>query len=231
MRLNVLLAVGAAALLAAFVAAYFFFGGSDIEPENGLTLEQQSPRVQSTQTRSDRQDETPDEVQTPEQTAGEEPQETQTAQPDSNGEAPQRPENAQTQAEDPFTVEFRDAVNEFMEVGDQMVERFPDFPIARAMAGIFKELGEGLLAHEAELAQQGLSREERIAKLKAKANSIGEQTAGNMDSVFGDLDPGALADDPEAAARFAQVGEEFAKFFEEKAGATAKLTNLLGLEQ
>ena len=70
MRLNVLLAVLAAAVLAVFAVLYFvMIGGSGDEAENGLSIEEQTPRIEQK----------PDE--TPTQTAIETP-------------APERPEES-----------------------------------------------------------------------------------------------------------------------------------------
>ena len=227
MTRNILLAAGAAAVLAAFVAAYFIFGGDSSPPlsENTLTLEQQSPRVRQTETKPAQQDETPEESRIQEQTAEEEPEKEQSVQMDDSGGAAQQPEDIQIQAEDPLTAELKDGVNEFLEFGEQLVERFPNFPPALIMSGAFEEIGETLIAYDAQLSRQGLSREDRIAKLKEKAESEGKQIRTKAQAAFtsGAVDVEALRNNPDIM----RVGRDFGTYLQQN--MPTKLMNLLGM--
>ena len=133
MRLNLIVAAFAAAVLAAFVILYIVVAGNHRTetPENTLTLDQQTPRAQDQQT-SDPDNNSGDSPQDApkEETTETESQEAETAETetktDSSAEAPSAPEpNA---AKDPLSVELEEAVNELNQIAQALTSRFSSPP-------------------------------------------------------------------------------------------------------
>lgn len=170
MRLNLVLALVAAAVLSAFVVIYFVVsGGSNDASENGLTEEQQSPRVQPRQTEPSAANETTEiAVQDNTQEAVEVVEEET---PEDVGEPVEQvvqPEAPQAAVPDPFTSELQAGVDEFLEFGKNLTEKFPDLPIALQVGDRIAQAGETLMKLDAELSGQNLPRAERLTKMKAR---------------------------------------------------------------
>ncbi len=168
--LNLVLAAVAAAVLAAFVVIYFVVsGGSNDASENGLAEEQQTPRVQPRQTEPSAANETAD---TTEQ--DNEPMPIQVVEeeaPEDVGEAVEQlvqPEAPQAEASDPFTSELQAGVDEFLEFGENITEKFPDLLIALQVSDSITQAAAKLMTLDIELRVQNLSRAERLTKMKAQ---------------------------------------------------------------
>ncbi len=219
MRLNVILAVLAAAVLAAFVVLYFVMtGDSNGGAENGISVEEQSPIIEQkpaeepTQTADEtsaptRQEETPvfEESASEESTASSDDTESAgAAQPDAPQAAPK----------DPLTLELQDALEEFAEFADTLRSRFPNNPMSMFVANVVARLSDELTRYDEQLLSQNLTREERIAKLKERAEQISNQVE----------EPDFDLDDPALAASM----EELESWGE--ANMPTKLTTLLGLD-
>ena len=182
MRLNVILAVLAVVVLAAFAVLYFIIaGGSGDEPENGLSVEEQSPSIEqkSAETPEQTVDETSapesqEEVPVPENAEAEE-----SAAPSSESESAgaTQPEAPQAAPQDPFTVELLDALEEFAQFADSLQSRFPNNPMIIDLVDTAARLSDELTRYNEQLLSQNVTKEERIAKLKA----LSFQIAGNPD--------------------------------------------------
>ncbi len=175
MRLNVLLAVLAAAVLAAFVVLYFVMaGGSGDEVENGLSIEEQSPPIErqpaETPTRA------PDETSAPERqeeapVSDDAEAEESPAPSDSGGES----DAPEADALDEFAVQLQEAVQELDQLARDLNDKFPGSAFAAAVADMFADLGADLARIDAESRQQNLSRQERIAKLRERFMETGKR--------------------------------------------------------
>lgn len=185
MRLNVLIVVVAAAVLGAFAILYFVIGdGSDDKSENGLTTERQSPRVQQQPTKRTAPNETIDRTQQeqPNEAQEEAPQENEAAAQDENEEKPVQPEAPQAESADPFTAELTEGIDEFLEFGNNLTEKFPNIPIARQISDTIAEASEKMMKYDAELRGQKLPRADRLTKMKAQlAESMRRFEAPDID--------------------------------------------------
>ncbi len=218
MRLNVIFAVLAVVILAAFAVLYFVIaGGSGDEPENGLSVEDQSPRIEQSAA------ETP--TQTAAETSAPERQEEapvyegaeaeESAAPSGESAGATQPDAPQAAPQDPFTVELQEGVDEMNDIVQRMLDRFPNSKFAEVLADFLTEFGTMLMRYDAELSRQSLTREERIAKLKQRADEFGERFEGEMESMMAGFDP--MSEDVEAVSQFFNSNEP------------KKLTQLLGL--
>ena len=219
MRLNIVLAVLAAAVLSVFVVLYFVIAvGSGGEAENGLSVEDQSPRIEQ------KPAETPKETAV--ETSAQESQEEAPVSYDAEAEESSastdysesagstQPDAPQAAPKDPLTVELEDALKEFAQLADSMRSRFPDHPMAEFVADVVGRLSSELTSYDKQLLRQNLTREKRIAKLKERAEQIAEQAE----------EPDFDTEDPALAASM----EEIENFFE--ANMPRKLVTLLSLD-
>lgn len=175
MRLTVIFGVLAAVLLGAFAVLYFVIGGgSDDESENGLTIEQQSPRIERQQTEPTAPNETTNRTQEeqPNEAEEEAPQENETAEQGAPEEAPVQPEAPQAERVDPFTAELTEGVDEFLEYGNSLKEKFPNIPFARQVSDQIADAGENMTNYDAQLRGQKLPRADRTAKMKARLTEL-----------------------------------------------------------
>ena len=177
MRLNVLLAVLAAAVLAVFAVLYFVMvGGSGDEAENGLSIEEQTPRIEQ------KPDETPTQtaIETP---APERPEESaspknpaeETAAPSDNGGESAATDAPEADAPDAFAVQLQEAVQELGQLAHDLKDKFSGSDFAAATADMFANLGADLARIDAESRQQNLPRQERIAKLRERYMETGKK--------------------------------------------------------
>ena len=186
MRSNTVLAVLAAAVLAVSVVLYFVMvGGSGDEAENGIAVEDQSPRIEQ------KPDETP--TQTAIETSGPESQEeapvsdnagaeeSAVSSDDSESAEPTQPDAPQSASKDPFTVELQEGINEMNDIVGKLLDKFPNSKIAENFADFLIDFGTMLVRYDAGLSRQSLTREERIAKLKQRAEEFGERMGSEME--------------------------------------------------
>ena len=186
MRSNTVLAVLAAAVLAVSVVLYFVMvGGSGDEAENGIAVEDQSPRIEQ------EPDETP--TQTAIETSGPESQEeapvsdnagaeeSAVSSYDSESAEPTQPDAPQSASKDPFTVELQEGINEMNDIVGKLLDKFPNSKIAENFADFLIDFGSMLVRYDAGLSRQNLTREERIAKLKQRAEEFGERMGSEME--------------------------------------------------
>lgn len=174
MRLNVLLAVLAAAVLAAFVVLYFVMsGGSKDEAENGLSIEKQSPVIEQ------KPAETP--TRAPNGTSAPESQEEAPVTEDAEAEESPAPSDnggesaAPSNTPDEFAVQLQEAVQELDQLARDLNDKFPGSAFAASVADMFTELGADLARIDAESRQQNLPRQERIAKLRERFMETGKE--------------------------------------------------------
>ena len=220
MRLNIILAILAAAVLAAFVVLYFVIaGGSGDELENGLSVEDQSPRIE--QNAAETPTQTADETSAPESQeealVPEDDESAESAAPSNDSESAglTQPDALRAAPQDPFTVELQEGVDEMNDIVQRMLHRFPNSKFAEVLADFLTEFGSMLMRYDAELSRQSLTKEERIAKLKQRADEFGERFEGEMESMMAGFDP--MGEDAEAVSQFLGSNEP------------KKLTQLLGL--
>ncbi len=180
MRLNIILAVLAAAVLAAFVVLYFVLaGGSGDEAENGLSIEDQSPRIE--QNAAEEPTQTADETSAPERQEeapvleNAEAEESAAASDDSESAGATQPDAQQAAPKDPFTVELLDALEEFTQFAASLRSRFPNNPVSMYITDMAARHSDELTRYNEQLLSQNLTKEERIAKLKARSFQIAEQ--------------------------------------------------------
>ncbi len=219
MRFNIIFAVLAAVILAAFVVLYFVIaGGSGDMLENGLSVEDQSPRIE--QNAAEEPTQTADETSAPERQEeapvleNAEAEESAAPSGDSESAGATQPDAPQAAPQDPFTVELLDALEEFTQFADSLRSRFPNNPMNVFVADVVGRLSDELTRYNEQLLSQNLTREERIAKLKERAEQITDQAD----------EPEFDIDDPALAASM----EEMGRYWE--ANRPRKLMTLLGLD-
>ena len=217
MRFNIIFAVLAAVILAAFVVLYFVIaGGSGDALENGLSVEDQSPRIE--QNAAEEPTQTADETSAPERQEEapvlEKAEAEESAAPSDESAGATQPDAPQAAPQDPFTVELLDALEEFTQFADSLRSRFPNNPMSVFVVDVVGRLSDELTRYDKQLLSQNLTREERIAKLKARAEQITDQAG----------EPEFDMDDPALAASM----EEMGRYME--ANMPRKLMTLLGLD-
>ena len=217
MRLNVIFAVLAAVILAAFVVLYFVIaGGSGDEAENGLSVEDQSPRIE--QNAAEEPTQTADETSAPERQEEapvyEDAEAEESAAPSDESAGATQSDAPQAAPQDPFTVELLDALEEFTQFANSLRSRFPNNPMSVYIADIAGRLSDELTRYDEQLQSQNLTREERIVKLKARAEQITDQAAE---------EPTFDVNDPALAESMMEVGSYV------EANTPRKLMRLLGL--
>lgn len=218
MRLSIIFAVLAVVILAAFAVLYFVIaGGSGDAPENGLSVEDQSPRIE--QKSAEESTQTDDETSAPERQEEapvyEDATEETAPSDDSESAGATQPDAPQAAPQDPFTVELQEGVDEMNDIVQRMLDRFPNSKYAEVLADFVTEFGSMLMRYDAELSRQSLTREERIAKLKQRSDEFGERFEGEMESTMAGFDP--MSEDVEAVSQFFN------------SNVPKKLTQLLGL--
>ncbi len=179
MRLNVIFAVLAVVILAAFAVLYFVIaGGSGDEPENGLPVEEQSPSIE--QKSAETAEQTVDETSAPE--SQEEPPvlenaeaEESAAPADSGGESATPSAALEADAPDAFAVQLQEAIQELDQIAQDLKDRFPGSEFAASVADMFTDLGADLARIDAESRQQNLPRQERIAALRGRYAETGKK--------------------------------------------------------
>ena len=218
MRFNIIFAVLAAVILAAFAVLYFVIaGGSGDVLENGLSVEDQSPRIE--QNAAEEPTQAADETSAPERQE-EAPvlenaeAEESAASDDSESAGATQPDAPQAAPQDPFTVELLEALEEFTQFADSMRSRFPNNPMSVFVVDVVGRLSDELTRYDEQLLSQNLTREKRIAKLKERAEQITDQAD----------EPEFDIDDPALAASM----EEMGRYME--ANMPRKLMTLLGLD-
>ena len=195
MRLNVLLAVLAAAVLAVFVVLYFVMsGGSGDEAENGLTIEEQTPRIE--QKSEETPKETADETSAP---AGQEEspvsddaeaEESAASSDESESAGSTQPDAPQAASQDPFTVELQDAVSEFDSFWRGLADNFPNSKAAQAAADAMSNIAADLVRYDAQLSSQSLGRDERAAMLRQRFEQENSKISIEIEGIIekhGDL--------------------------------------------
>ena len=204
--------------MAAFVVLYFVIaGGSGYEPENGLSVEDQSPRIE--QNAAEEPTQTVHETSAPERQE-EAPvlenaeAEESAASDDSESAGATQPDAPQAGPQDPFTVELLDALEEFTQFADSLRSRFPNNPMSIFVVDVVGRLSDELTRYDEQLLSQNLTREKRIAKLKERAEQITDQAD----------EPEFDIDDPALAASM----EEMGRYME--SNMPRKLMTLLGLD-
>ncbi|MDE0022499.1 MAG: hypothetical protein OXT69_14110 [Candidatus Poribacteria bacterium] len=219
MRLSIIFAVLAAVILAAFVVLYFVIaGGSGDELENGLSVEDQSPRIE--QSVAEEPTQTADETSAPERQEeapileNAEAEESASPSDDSVSAGATQSDASQAGPQDPFTVELLEALEEFTQFADSLRSRFPNNPMSVFVVDVVGRLSDELTRYDEQLLSQNLTREKRIAKLKERAEQITDQAD----------EPEFDIDDPALAASM----EEMGRYME--ANMPRKLMTLLGLD-
>ena len=219
MRLNIVLAVFGTAVLSVFVVLYIVIaGGSGDEAENGLTIEEQSPRIErKSDEASEQAAETPEPKRQEEAPVVDdaEAEESAAASDDSESAEPTQPDAPQSASKDPFTVELQEGVNEMNDIVRKLLDKFPNSKFAEILADFLTDFGSMLMQYDAGLRRQNLTREERIAKLKQRAEEFGERMESEMESEMEGFDP--MSEEAEAVGQFIESNEP------------KKLTQLLGL--
>ncbi len=218
MRLNIMLAVLAAVVLTAFAVLYFVIaGGSNDGAENGLAVEDQSPRIE--QKADDAPEQTADEAPTPEAeeetpVSDESVNDSESAAPsdDSESAGAAQPDAPQADAPDPFTLELQDAVSEFKEMTQRFVDSYPG-PGAADIAALMNEVVDSVAEYNEELQGQNLERAERAAKLAARLNETSNRLSPQVNAIMAEMDP--------------EEKEAYDQFFENN--QPRKLFTLLGL--
>ena len=218
MRLNIVLAVFGAAVLSVFIVLYFVIaGGSGDKAENGLSVEDQSPRIE--QKPAEKPKETADETSA--QESQEEAPVSYDAAEESAASSDYSESAGSTQSDapqaaqkDPFTVELQDALEELAQIADSMRSRFPNHPLSAFVTDMVGRLSDGLTRYNEQLLSQNLTRAERIAKLKERADHISDQVE----------EPDLDISDPAVAASM----EEMERYME--ANMPRKLITLLSLD-
>ena len=208
----------ASALILALLGGYLWieYGGSSDDSERGLTVEEQSPRIEQKSAEAPKQ--TADEISAPAQeetSASDESAAEESAVPsdDSESAGAAQPDAPQAASQDPFTVELQDALEEFVQFTDFLQSRFPN-PLSANMADVAGRLSDELTRYDKQLLSQNLTKEERIAKLKARVEQITDQAE----------EPAIDESDPAQVASM----EEMARYGE--ANRPRKLIALLGLD-
>ncbi len=195
MRLNVMIAVLAAVVLAVFAVLYFVIaGGSNDGLENGLSVEEQSPRIEqksdeATQQTAADASAPAGEKETPafeESTASEE---SDAPSSDSESAGAAQPDAPQAALQDPFTVELQDALTEFKELTQRFVELHPG-PRATDIAALMNEVADSVAEYNEELQDQNLERGERAARLAARLSETAQRLQPEVDAVTDAMDPG-----------------------------------------
>ena len=164
--------VAASALILALLGGYLWieYGGSSDDSEPGLTVEEQSPRIE--QQSADMPKQTDDETAAPapqeETSASNESAAEEFAAPsdDSENVVSTQLDAPQAAPQDPFTLELQEGIAELNELADQFVQQFPG-SITADLADILVTIGEDLIEYDEELRGEYLAREERAAKLRA----------------------------------------------------------------
>ncbi len=218
MRMNVLLAVLAAAVLAAFVVLYFVMsGGSSDEVENGLSIEEQSPIIEQKPAEEPTQtaDKTPEPERQEEAVVSEEAEESAAPSEIEESAGAAQPDAPQTAAQDPFTIELQEGVDEMNDIVQTMLDRFPNSKFAEVIADFYTDFGSMLMRYDAELSSQSLTREARIAKLKQRGEEYVTRFEREMESKMAGIDP--VSEDEKAVEQYIN------------SNLPQKLTQLLGL--
>lgn len=215
-----------AAFLAVFLICYFIFVvDSGDAPENTLTIDQQTPRVESLQTKRDGLKETPAQPEQEDASASEDA--VQSVPFDNSGSADNRSgvqsDAPQVEAQDSFTAEFQEAADEYIEFGKKLVEAFPHYPVAHTKNKNYSQLFAHLKEYNEELSRQNLSREDRVAKLNARLINFGRKLARASHTDAGPL---ATSYTPEERAA---IKTQYFDYIDEN--APAKLFTLLGVER
>ena len=196
------------------------YGGSPDEAEPGLTLEEQSPRIESLQTKRAAQKETPAPLEQEDAPASEDA--AQSGPSDDSGGAENlsddQPDAPQVEAQDTFTVELQEAADEYIEFGKGLIEAVPRNPGSPTKLKIYSELFPNLMEYNDELRQQGLSREDRIPKLNARLITFGRKLASETHYSWVGFTP------EEAQA----LGQQYRDYSREN--APTKLLELFGVE-
>ncbi len=162
----------AAVLILALLGGYLWieYGGSPDDSDRGLTVEEQSPRIE--QNSDGASDQTADEISAPapqkETSASDESAvEVSTVfSDDSKSAVSTQPDAPQASPQDPFTLELQEGIDELNELADQFVQQFPS-SIAADLADILVGIGRDLIKYDEELRGKYFTREERTAKLRA----------------------------------------------------------------
>ena len=174
MRQNIILAVLAAVILAAFAVLYFVIaGGSGDEPENGLSIEEQSPPIEqkSAEEPTQTDDETPETERQEEAPVSEDAEaEASPAPSDSGGGSAAPPDPP-----DEFAVQLQEAIQELDQLTRDLNDKFSGSAFAAAVADMFTDLGADLARIDAESRQQNLPRQERIANLRERFMETGKE--------------------------------------------------------
>ena len=178
MRLNVIFAVLAVVILAAFAVLYFVIaGGSGDEAENGLSVEDQSPRIE--QNAAETPEQTADETSAPERQEEapvyEDAEAEESAAPSGESAGATQPDAPQAAPKDPLTVELQDALEEFTLFADSLQSRFPNSLVSMYITDIAARHSDKITRYNEQLLSQNLTREERIARLKERSSQITDQ--------------------------------------------------------
>ena len=210
--------VAASALMLALLGGYLWieYGGSPDDSARGLTVEDQSPRIEQKSAETPKQ--TDDETAAPAQeetSASDESaaEESAVLSDDSESVISTLPDAPQAASQDPLTVELQDALEEYVQFTDYLQSRFPN-PLSVNMADVVNRLSDELTRYDKQLLSQNLTREERIAKLKARVEQITDQAE---EPAIDESDPAQVAS-MEAMARYGE------------ANMPRKLIALLGLD-
>ena len=185
----------ASALILALLGGYLWieYGGSPDDSDRGLTVEDQSPIIKrkSAETSKANADETAAPSPQEETSASDESAIEISAAPSDDRESVGSTHSDALQAapQDPLTVELQDALKEFAQLADSMQSRFSNHPMSGYVADVVGRLSDELTRYNELLLSQNLTREERIAKLKARA----DQTINQMKEPEFDEDDPALA--------------------------------------
>lgn len=191
---KIILAV-TAALLTALLGAYLWieYGGSSDDSESGLTVEEQSPRIDTGPTADAADDpsaetETPDDSEAAQTPEAEEDadnggaEDTATASPGASASA---------DALDDFSTQLQEGIQEIVDYAAKIRAQVPEMAVYADMS---LASVEGLAELDAQLQEQGASLEERREKLMMKTfrNSIG--SAGSVAAGFASMtqDPGRM---------------------------------------
>ena len=170
----------AAALLIALLGAYLWieYGGGSDDSDRGLTVEEQSPRIE--QNSGGASDQTADEISAPapqkETSVSDEfaAAESAVSSDDSGSAGATQPDAPQAAPQDPFTVELQDALAEFKELIQRFVELHPG-PGTTEVAALANEVVDSVAEYNEELQDQNLELGERAARLAERLDETAEQ--------------------------------------------------------
>ena len=202
---KIILAV-TAALLIALLGAYLWieYGGSSDDSESELTVEEQSPRIDTGPT-ADAADDSEAETETPDNSEAAQTSEAEEAADNGSAEdtAPASPDApASAGIPDEFSTQLQDGIQEIIDFTETMKAQAPD------LAPLFVDMTlasvEGLADLDAQLRRQGTELEERRMQLLKKYLKNTMSGVGRMQEAMISLAQSGGSFDPERITQLSQ---------------------------